>query len=113
VIVAVLALIVTSVALLTPPDDGPRVRGVRLRLSEVSEPPNAIAYCYLLLKNYDKLQSMRMYNTCIITCYWKDLCKLYVLYINHHVNYILEFFNKLIDKCASVYSLHFVSGTLG
>jgi len=36
VIVAVLALIVTSVALLTPPDDGPRVRGTRLRLSEVS-----------------------------------------------------------------------------
>ncbi|GAB1868634.1 Dipeptidyl peptidase 4 [Camponotus japonicus] len=35
VIVAVLALIVTSVALLTPPDDGPRVRGTRLRLSEV------------------------------------------------------------------------------
>ncbi|XP_012217844.1 inactive dipeptidyl peptidase 10 isoform X2 [Linepithema humile] len=35
VIVAVLALIVTSVALLTPPDDGPRVRGARLRLSEV------------------------------------------------------------------------------
>ncbi|KAI4494363.1 hypothetical protein M0802_009046 [Mischocyttarus mexicanus] len=35
VIVAVLALIVTSVALLTPPDEGPRVRGTRLRLSEV------------------------------------------------------------------------------
>ncbi|EFN79886.1 putative dipeptidyl aminopeptidase C2E11.08 isoform X2 [Harpegnathos saltator] len=35
VIVAVLALIVTSVALLTPPDDGPRVRGTRLRLTEV------------------------------------------------------------------------------
>ncbi|KAH0950071.1 hypothetical protein HN011_006753 [Eciton burchellii] len=35
VIVAVLALIVTSVALLTPPDDGPRIRGARLRLSEV------------------------------------------------------------------------------
>ncbi|XP_076628589.1 dipeptidyl peptidase 10 isoform X1 [Colletes latitarsis] len=35
VIVAVLALIVTSVALLTPPDEGPRVRGARLRLSEV------------------------------------------------------------------------------
>ncbi|XP_070168880.1 inactive dipeptidyl peptidase 10-like isoform X2 [Polyergus mexicanus] len=35
VIVAVLALIVTSVALLTPPDDGPRVRGTRLHLSEV------------------------------------------------------------------------------
>lgn len=36
VIIAVLALIVTSVALLTPPDEGPRVRGTRLRLSEVS-----------------------------------------------------------------------------
>ncbi|XP_076160555.1 dipeptidyl peptidase 10 isoform X2 [Ptiloglossa arizonensis] len=35
VIVAVLALIVTSVVLLTPPDEGPRVRGTRLRLSEV------------------------------------------------------------------------------
>lgn len=35
VIVAVLALIVTSVALLTPPDEGPRVQGARLRLSEV------------------------------------------------------------------------------
>ncbi|XP_053979176.1 inactive dipeptidyl peptidase 10 isoform X1 [Hylaeus volcanicus] len=35
VIVAVLALIVTSVALLTPPDEGPRVRGTRLRLSEI------------------------------------------------------------------------------
>ncbi|KAG7188926.1 hypothetical protein KM043_008527 [Ampulex compressa] len=35
VIVAVLALIVTSVALLTPPDEGPRVRGSRLRLAEV------------------------------------------------------------------------------
>ncbi|KAL2733680.1 inactive dipeptidyl peptidase 10-like isoform X1 [Vespula squamosa] len=35
VIVAVLALIVTSVALLTPPDEGPRVRGTRLRLTEV------------------------------------------------------------------------------
>ncbi|KAL0116963.1 hypothetical protein PUN28_010084 [Cardiocondyla obscurior] len=35
VIVAVLALIVTSVALLTPPDDGPRIRGTRLHLSEV------------------------------------------------------------------------------
>ncbi|XP_071447792.1 prolyl endopeptidase FAP isoform X1 [Hetaerina americana] len=34
VIVAVLALIVTSVALLTPPDEGPRVRGVRLRLAD-------------------------------------------------------------------------------
>ncbi|KOX79483.1 Inactive dipeptidyl peptidase 10 [Melipona quadrifasciata] len=35
VIVAVLTLIVTSVALLTPPDEGPRVRGARIRLSEV------------------------------------------------------------------------------
>ncbi|XP_043277514.1 inactive dipeptidyl peptidase 10 isoform X2 [Venturia canescens] len=35
VIIAVLALIVTSVALLTPPDEGPRVKGTRLRLSEV------------------------------------------------------------------------------
>ncbi|KAK0157917.1 hypothetical protein PV328_011602 [Microctonus aethiopoides] len=35
VIIAVLALIVTSVALLTPPDEGPRVRGTRLRLSDV------------------------------------------------------------------------------
>ncbi|XP_034933763.1 inactive dipeptidyl peptidase 10 [Chelonus insularis] len=35
VIIAVLALIVTSVALLTPPDEGPRVRGTRLRLSEI------------------------------------------------------------------------------
>ncbi|XP_012285991.1 prolyl endopeptidase FAP isoform X2 [Orussus abietinus] len=35
VIIAVLALIVTSVALLTPPDEGPRVKGSRLRLSEV------------------------------------------------------------------------------
>ncbi|XP_076766360.1 dipeptidyl peptidase 10 isoform X1 [Xylocopa sonorina] len=35
VIVAVLALIVTSVVLLTPPDEGPRVRGARLKLSEV------------------------------------------------------------------------------
>ncbi|CAK9813213.1 Inactive dipeptidyl peptidase 10 [Anthophora plagiata] len=35
VIVLVLALIVTSVALLTPPDEGPRVQGARLRLSEV------------------------------------------------------------------------------
>ncbi|XP_017888921.1 inactive dipeptidyl peptidase 10 isoform X3 [Ceratina calcarata] len=34
VIVAVLALIVTSVALLTPPDEGPRVRGAKLKLSE-------------------------------------------------------------------------------
>lgn len=36
VIIAVLALIVTSVALLTPPDDGPRIRGARLKLSEVT-----------------------------------------------------------------------------
>ncbi|CAD1480538.1 unnamed protein product, partial [Heterotrigona itama] len=35
VIVAVLTLIVTSVALLTPPDEGPRVRGARITLSEV------------------------------------------------------------------------------
>ncbi|XP_046609663.1 dipeptidyl peptidase 4 isoform X3 [Neodiprion virginianus] len=35
VIIAVLALIVTSVALLTPPDEGPRVRGSHLRLAEV------------------------------------------------------------------------------
>ncbi|XP_066603437.1 inactive dipeptidyl peptidase 10 isoform X2 [Prorops nasuta] len=35
VIVAVLALIVTSVALLTPPEEGPRIKGARLRLSEV------------------------------------------------------------------------------
>ncbi|XP_063983227.1 uncharacterized protein LOC135165658 [Diachasmimorpha longicaudata] len=35
VIIAVLALIVTSVALLTPPDEGPRVRGTRLRLTDV------------------------------------------------------------------------------
>ncbi|XP_024943721.1 prolyl endopeptidase FAP [Cephus cinctus] len=35
VIIAVLALIVTSVALLTPPDEGPRVRGTRLRLFDV------------------------------------------------------------------------------
>ncbi|XP_015186245.1 PREDICTED: inactive dipeptidyl peptidase 10 isoform X2 [Polistes dominula] len=35
VIVAVLALIVTSVALLTPPDEGPRVRGSRLQLTEL------------------------------------------------------------------------------
>lgn len=37
VIVAVLTLIVTSVALLTPPDEGPRVRGARIRLSEVND----------------------------------------------------------------------------
>lgn len=36
VIIAVLALIVTSVALLTPPDEGPRIRGTRVKLSEVS-----------------------------------------------------------------------------
>ncbi|CAG5083318.1 Similar to DPP10: Inactive dipeptidyl peptidase 10 (Homo sapiens) [Cotesia congregata] len=35
VIIAVLALIVTSVVVLTPPDEGPRVRGERLRLSEI------------------------------------------------------------------------------
>lgn len=43
VIVAVLTLIVTSVALLTPPDEGPRVRGARIRLSEVN---NAIYFYY-------------------------------------------------------------------
>lgn len=43
VIVAVLTLIVTSVALLTPPDEGPRVRGARIRLSEVK---NAIYFYY-------------------------------------------------------------------
>lgn len=42
VIVAVLTLIVTSVALLTPPDEGPRVRGARIRLSEV----NNVIYFY-------------------------------------------------------------------
>ncbi|KAG8038791.1 hypothetical protein G9C98_000346 [Cotesia typhae] len=35
VIIAVLSLIVTSVVVLTPPDEGPRVRGARLRLSEI------------------------------------------------------------------------------
>ncbi|XP_034241938.1 venom dipeptidyl peptidase 4 [Thrips palmi] len=35
VIMAVLALIVTSVVLLTPPDEGPRVRGARFKLSQV------------------------------------------------------------------------------
>lgn len=35
VIVAVLALIVTSVVLLTPPDEGPRVRGRRLRMQDI------------------------------------------------------------------------------
>ncbi|XP_058799577.1 inactive dipeptidyl peptidase 10 isoform X3 [Phymastichus coffea] len=35
VIIAVLALIVTSVALLTPPDEGPRISGSRIKLSEV------------------------------------------------------------------------------
>nr|CAI5851533.1 unnamed protein product [Callosobruchus analis] len=35
VIVAVLALIVTSVVLLTPPDDGPRVKGERFRLKDI------------------------------------------------------------------------------
>lgn len=35
VIAVVLALIVTSVALLTPPDQGPRVRGHRLRLHDI------------------------------------------------------------------------------
>ncbi|XP_057333646.1 dipeptidyl aminopeptidase-like protein 6 [Microplitis mediator] len=35
VIIAVLALIVTSVVVLTPPDEGPRVRGTRLRLSDI------------------------------------------------------------------------------
>ncbi|XP_063388192.1 inactive dipeptidyl peptidase 10 isoform X2 [Cydia fagiglandana] len=35
VIVAVLALIVTSVVLLTPPDEGPRVKGRRLRIQDL------------------------------------------------------------------------------
>lgn len=35
VIVAVLALIVTSVVLLTPPDEGPRVKGRRLRVQDL------------------------------------------------------------------------------
>jgi hypothetical protein len=35
VIGAVLALIVTSVVLLTPPDEGPRVRGQRVSLGDV------------------------------------------------------------------------------
>ncbi|KAG8300757.1 hypothetical protein J6590_069816 [Homalodisca vitripennis] len=35
VILAVLALIVTSVVLLTPPDEGPRVKGVRLKLQDI------------------------------------------------------------------------------
>ncbi|XP_048484052.1 inactive dipeptidyl peptidase 10 [Plutella xylostella] len=35
VIVAVLALIVTSVVLLTPPDEGPRVKGRRLRIQDI------------------------------------------------------------------------------
>ncbi|XP_039298265.1 dipeptidyl aminopeptidase-like protein 6 [Nilaparvata lugens] len=35
VILMVLALIVTSVVLLTPPDEGPRVKGTRLRLQDV------------------------------------------------------------------------------
>ncbi|XP_011502782.1 PREDICTED: dipeptidyl aminopeptidase-like protein 6 [Ceratosolen solmsi marchali] len=35
VIIAVLALIVTSVVLLTPPEEGPRIRGSRIKLSEV------------------------------------------------------------------------------
>ncbi|KAK7872130.1 hypothetical protein R5R35_005205 [Gryllus longicercus] len=38
VIVAVLALIVTSVVLLTPPDEGPRVRGRRFRLGDILGP---------------------------------------------------------------------------
>ncbi|GBP78946.1 Dipeptidyl aminopeptidase-like protein 6 [Eumeta japonica] len=35
VIVAVLALIVTSVVLLTPPDEGPRVKGRKLRIKDL------------------------------------------------------------------------------
>ncbi|XP_046811930.1 dipeptidyl aminopeptidase-like protein 6, partial [Lucilia cuprina] len=35
VITIVLALIVTSVVLLTPPDEGPRVKGQRLKLQEI------------------------------------------------------------------------------
>ncbi|CAH2097782.1 unnamed protein product [Euphydryas editha] len=35
VIVAVLALIVTSVVLLTPPDEGPRVKGRRLKIQDL------------------------------------------------------------------------------
>ncbi|XP_014205084.1 dipeptidyl aminopeptidase-like protein 6 [Copidosoma floridanum] len=35
VIIAVLALIVTSVALLTPPEEGPRIKGLRISLSNV------------------------------------------------------------------------------
>ncbi|XP_072156634.1 inactive dipeptidyl peptidase 10 isoform X2 [Bemisia tabaci] len=35
VIAAVLGLIVTSVVLLTPPDDGPRIKGARIRLQDV------------------------------------------------------------------------------
>ncbi|KAJ8676933.1 hypothetical protein QAD02_012720 [Eretmocerus hayati] len=36
VIILVLALIVTSVALLTPPEEGPRIKGGRLRMADVS-----------------------------------------------------------------------------
>lgn len=35
VIIAVLALIVTSVVLLTPPDEGPRVKGRRLKIQDL------------------------------------------------------------------------------
>ncbi len=38
VIASVCALIVTSVVLLTPPDEGPRVKGKRLELQDIFNP---------------------------------------------------------------------------
>lgn len=38
VIASVCALIVTSVVLLTPPDEGPRVKGRRLELQDIFSP---------------------------------------------------------------------------